>query len=98
MDRRFPRRFCFASAFPSPRKNRMSALRLTFLLALSLSVISCATTQPSKTNLVLPKLAAMGVDSGTYTKIANHRVLSYTDIYGLVKKGVPSKVIVTYLL
>src|SRR6187399_1963272 len=75
----------------------MRALRLTFLLALSLSVLSCATTQSSKSNLVLPKLAAMGVNSGTYTKIANHRVLNYTDIYGLVEKGVPSQVIVTYL-
>lgn len=39
----------------------------------------------------------MGIDQATYTKIANHRVLSYGDIYGLVKKGVPGPVIVTYL-
>ena len=39
----------------------------------------------------------MGVDQKTYAKIANHRVLSYDDIYELVKKRVPGPVVVTYL-
>ncbi len=77
----------------------MFAMRLLLLLGLSMAFVSCATTTPpqSKTPLVLSKLAKMGIDSGTYNKIANHRVLSYSDILGLVKKGVPSPVIQTYL-
>jgi hypothetical protein len=78
----------------------MIAMRLFLLLSLSLALVSCATTStptPAKTNLVLAKLAALHIDTGTYHKIANHRVLSYNDILGLVKKGVPSPVIQTYL-
>ena len=89
--------------FASPRggiRNRtggMTLLRSLVLAALTAAVVSCASTQPSGPPPVLAKLAAMGIDSRTYAKIANHRVLSYDDIYGLVKKGVPSPVILTYI-
>ncbi len=46
---------------------------------------------------MLAKLQAMGISSQTYAKIANGRVLSFSDIYGLVKKGVPGPVILTYI-
>lgn len=76
----------------------MIVLRLLLLLGLSAAFVSCATTQSQqKTPPVLAKLASMNIDSRTYAKIANHRVLSYGDILGLVKKGVPSPVIQTYL-
>lgn len=76
----------------------MIVMRLLLLLGLSAAFVSCATTQNQpKTPPVLAKLAAMNIDSRTYAKIANHRVLSYGDILGLVKKGVPSPVIQTYL-
>ena len=39
----------------------------------------------------------MGINQNTYDKITNRRVLSYGDIYDLVKKGVPGPIIVTYL-
>lgn len=72
-------------------------LHLPLALAVFMLAACTTTNQQSRTPLVLPKLQAMGIDSGTYNKIANHRVLTYGDIYGLVKKGVPSPVIQTYL-
>ncbi len=72
---------------------------LRFLPALALSVLftSCASMQQSSQPPVLAKLQAAGIDSRTYAKIVNHRVLTYDDIYGMVKKGIPSPVIQTYL-
>lgn len=78
----------------------MSALRYLLLLGLSVAFVSCASTTPPplpKEPPVLSKLAAMHIDPATYAKIANHRVLTYSDILGLVKKSVPSQVILTYL-
>jgi hypothetical protein len=76
----------------------MIVMRLLLLLGLSVALVSCATTQSQpKTPPVLAKLASMNIDSRTYAKIANQRVLTYGDILGLVKKGVPSPVIQTYL-
>lgn len=77
----------------------MSALRFLFLAALSLSVMACATTppKPSGPPPVLAKLKAMGISPATYGKIVNHQVLTYQDISGLLKKGVPSPVILTYI-
>ena len=71
---------------------------LRFLPAVALAVLftSCASMQQSP-QPVLSKLQAAGVDSRTYTKIVNHRVLNYDDIMGMVKKNVPSPVIQTYL-
>ncbi len=45
----------------------------------------------------LSRLAAAGVDSRTYTKIANHRVLDYGDIMNLLQKHVPSSAILSYI-
>lgn len=72
---------------------------LRFLPALALSVLftSCASLQQQSQPPVLAKLQAAGVDSRTYAKIVNHRILNYDDIYGMVKKGIPSPVIQTYL-
>jgi hypothetical protein len=75
----------------------MNAIRFVFLGLVVSWLAACASPRPSGRPPVLDKLRAMGIDGGTYTKIANHRVLSYGDIYGLVKKGVPGAVIVTYL-
>ncbi len=75
----------------------MRFLRFLPLAALAAFLPACATLSQPKTPPVLAKLEAMGIDSRTYAKIANQRVLSYDDIYGLVKKGVPSPVIQTYL-
>ncbi len=77
----------------------MIALRF-FVAALAAAVLaSCATTAPRHTGNppVLAKLEAMGIDSRTYAKIANHRILDFGDILGLLKKGVPSPVILTYI-
>lgn len=75
----------------------MNAIRFFILGLVVIGLAACASPQPSGKPPVLDKLRAMGIDPSTYTKIANHRVLSYDDIYGLVKKGVPGPVIVTYL-
>jgi hypothetical protein len=76
----------------------MVLLRSLCILALLAMVTSCATTsQPSGTPPVLAKLAALKIDQGTYYKIANHRVLTYSDILGLLQKNVPSPVILTYI-
>ena len=69
---------------------------LCFGLALC-ALNACVTPRQSDRPQVLDKLRAMGVDQKTYAKIANHRVLSYDDIYELVKKRVPGPVVVTYL-
>ena len=61
---------------------------------------ACATTPRSsapKPQAVLTKLQAMGVEGATYDKIAAHRILTYSDMYGLVQKKVPSSVILTYI-
>lgn len=58
---------------------------------------ACATTPASKTPPVLQKLAASGIDSRTYAKIAAGRVLDYDDILGLVKDTIPDPVIISYL-
>ena len=69
---------------------------ICFCLALG-ALNGCVTPRQSEQPQVLDKLRAMGVDQKTYAKIASHRVLSYDDIYELVKKRVPGPVIVTYL-
>jgi hypothetical protein len=72
--------------------------RLFALAALAVLCGSCATTpQPSGPPPVLARLKAMGINDATYQRIAAQRVLSYDDILGLVKKGVPSPVILTYV-
>lgn len=76
----------------------MTALRSLSLLLVAALLGACASTsQNPRTPPVLARLKAMGIDSGTYNKIATHRVLAYSDILGLVKKDVPSPVILTYL-
>ena len=50
--------------------------RLLILLAVSVFLSACATTT-QKTPPVLQKLAASGIDSRTYAKIAAGRVLDY---------------------
>jgi hypothetical protein len=75
----------------------MNAMRFFILGLVAIGLAACASPQPAGKPPVLDKLRAMGIDPSTYTKIANNRVLSYDDIYGLVKKGVPGPVIVTYL-
>lgn len=76
----------------------MKALFQLPVVLAAVLLAACATT-PQKTGTppVLAKLQAMGIDNAAYNKIANHRVLAYSDIYGLVKKGVPSPVILTYI-
>jgi hypothetical protein len=69
---------------------------LCFGLALC-ALNACVTPRQSDRPQVLDKLQAMGVDQKTYAKIANRRVLSYDDIYELVKKRVPGPVVITYL-
>lgn len=75
----------------------MRLLRFLPVLALASLFTSCASLQRPSQPPVLAKLQQAGVDSRTYTKIVNHRVLTYDDIYGMLKKGVPSPVIQTYL-
>lgn len=75
----------------------MKAIRLVFLGFVVSWLSACASPQQSGRPAVLEKLRAMGIDQGTYAKIASNRVLGYEDIYGLVRKGVPGPVIVTYL-
>lgn len=70
---------------------------LLAVAAVAVALSACATYQQQSTPPVLQKLQAMGIDSRTYAKIANKRVLSYDDILGLVKKQVPSQVILTYI-
>ena len=66
------------------------------LLAACLFLASCA-SGPAPTPLVLQRLAASGVDSRTYAKIHAGRVLSYSDILGLVHDKIPDAAIVSYL-
>ena len=66
------------------------------LLAVCLFLVSCA-SGPAPTPLVLQRLAVSGVDSRTYAKIHAGRVLSYSDILGLVQDKIPDAAIVSYL-
>ncbi len=78
----------------------MQALRILSVALLFAALAACATTAPKPSGpptVVLAKLKAMDVNSATYAKIENHRVLTYADIYGLVKQDVPNPVILTYL-
>lgn len=75
----------------------MNALRLLACIAALVTFSGCASTPQSKTPPVLATLASMNIDKGTYAKIAAHRVLTFADIKGLVLKGVPSQVILTYI-
>ncbi len=77
----------------------MTLLRFLPVAASIVFLSACATTPPPQSGPppVLAKLRGMGIDNITYEKIANHRVLSYTDMYGLLNKKVPSPVILTYL-
>ena len=77
----------------------MTLLRFLPVAASIVFLSACATTPPQKSGPppVLAKLRAMGIDNITYEKIANQRVLSYTDIYSLLKSKVPSPVILTYI-
>lgn len=76
----------------------MTFLRLVSLVASVVVLAACASSpQRSGPPPVLAKLQAMGIDQATYKKIANHRVLTYDDILGLLNKKVPSPVILTYL-
>lgn len=70
---------------------------LIAVAAVAVVLSACATSQQQSNPPVLQKLQEMGIDSRTYAKIANQRVLSYDDILGLVKKQVPSPVILTYI-
>lgn len=75
-------------------------VRLSALAVMGIFLAGCATTprptQPQP-QVVLGKLQALGVRESTYDKIAAHRILTYTDLYGLVQKKVPSAVILTYI-
>lgn len=77
----------------------MTALRLLSLAATVTVLTACATTPPPQSGPppVLVKLRGMGIDNVTYEKIANHRVLTYTDIFSLLNSKVPSPVILTYV-
>ncbi len=75
----------------------MLTLRALSVGLMCVVLASCATREPSGPPPVLAKLQAMGIDSATYTKIENHRVLTFGDILGLLKKNVPSPVILTYI-
>lgn len=69
---------------------------LPALLLVCLLLVSCA-SGPEPTPLVLQRIAAAGVDSRTYAKIHAGRVLSYSDITGLVEDKIPDAAIVSYL-
>jgi hypothetical protein len=77
----------------------MHFLRALFALTTCALLAACATThRPSgPPTAMFAKLKAKGVGEATYNKIVNHRVLTYQDIQGLLKVGVPSPVILTYL-
>lgn len=75
----------------------MNALRPFFGLAVALVALSGCATQQSSHPPVLAALQAKHVDSRTYAKIVNHRVLNYSDITGLLAKGVSSSVILSYI-
>ena len=66
------------------------------VLVSCLCLVSCA-SGPAPTPLVLQRMAASGVDSRTYAKIHAGRVLSYSDILGLVDDKIPDAAIVSYL-
>jgi len=66
------------------------------LLVTALFLAACA-SGPAPTPLVLQRLAASGVDSGTYARIHGGRVLTYPDILGLVQDKIPDPAIVSYL-
>lgn len=78
----------------------MPMMRFFALAVAGILLAGCATTprptQPQP-QAVLAKLQAMGVAGATYDKIAAHRILTFTDLYGLVQKKVPSAVILTYV-
>jgi hypothetical protein len=62
----------------------------------ALLLAACATT-PQIDPAITSTLSTQGVSSSTSAKMANGQVLSYDDILGLVRKDVPSTMIVGYL-
>ncbi|HVQ19613.1 MAG TPA: hypothetical protein VMS23_01085 [Terrimicrobiaceae bacterium] len=72
-------------------------LRHLSLLALSaLWLAACAST-PQVNPALAASLSAHGVDQGTYDKITQGRVLDYNDIQALLRKKVPTSIIIGYL-
>ncbi|HEY5792975.1 MAG TPA: hypothetical protein VIS74_06735 [Chthoniobacterales bacterium] len=68
------------------------------LAALALPLFGCATTPPKETRpAYVYQLPKMGVSPGTYSRIYNHRVLTFADILDLVTHNVPDDKIVAYL-
>lgn len=77
----------------------MQALRVLSAAMLVAVLASCATTSqpPGPPTAMFAKLKAEGISDAAYQKIVNHRVLTYADIYGLLKKDIPSQVVLTYV-
>lgn len=77
----------------------MPSIRALLALTCLAALAACSTTrQPAGPPVAMfARLKAEGVAPSTYQKIVAHRVLSYEDIYGLVKKDIPDAVILTYL-
>jgi len=67
------------------------------ITCLALILSGCATTTTKVSSSYLSALQQRGVDPGAYTRISHGRVLTYDDVYDLVKCGIPGDKIVDYL-
>jgi hypothetical protein len=68
------------------------------LAAAGIFLTSCASTGPQTNPAVTASVNAHDVNQATTQKIIMGQPLDYSDIYNLVSKGVPSNVIVGYLI
>jgi hypothetical protein len=74
-------------------------MRMILALVVVAALTGCVTlTNPQMEQPgYLKVLAAKKIDAGTYARITHGRVLGYSDIKELARKGVPGKMIVPYL-
>lgn len=71
-------------------------LALSATAALTLAAVGCS-SGPQVDPQLAAAVSSRGVNAATYTKIYNGRALDYTDIANLVKKKVPTQIIISYL-
>lgn len=78
-------------------KNPTLTIVITAIAAVVLSGCATANKGTRGSSPYLAVLQQRGVDPGTYTRVSHGRVLTYDDIYELVKKGIPGDKITDYL-
>jgi hypothetical protein len=70
--------------------------RLSLLVVAVICLAACASA-PQVNPALATALSSRGVEQSTYTKVTQGRALDYDDILNLLRKDVPTHIIVSYL-